>query len=101
MEPDDEPPASGRDETGPEEGTRWEAEATRVDPEGVARKRAQGPLSPGGLLARRFRVVRFLARGGMGDVYEAEDLELGGRLALKTIRSSIASDAKMMARFRR
>ena len=33
-------------------------------------------FSPAMVLAGRFRIVRFIARGGMGEVYEAEDLEL-------------------------
>src|SRR5947209_15145749 len=33
----------------------------------------------------RYRIVRLLAAGGMGEVYEAEDLELRVRVALKTI----------------
>ena len=35
---------------------------------------------PGDLLCDRFRVVRFIARGGMGELYEAEDLELAARI---------------------
>src|SRR5215471_2287672 len=33
-------------------------------------------FSPSMVVARRFRIIRLIARGGMGDVYEAEDLEL-------------------------
>jgi hypothetical protein len=40
---------------------------------------------PDEVLARRFRIVRFLAAGGMGEVYEAEDLELRERVAVKCI----------------
>src|SRR5690348_416134 len=40
-------------------------------------------------LAGRFRVINFLARGGMGEVYEAEDLELHEAVALKTVRSEL------------
>ena len=49
-----------------------------------------GTFRAGDLLCERFRVVRFIARGGMGELYEAEDLTLGERVALKTIRSEIA-----------
>ena len=49
----------------------------------------------------RFRVVRFIARGGMGELYEAEDLTLGERVALKTIRSEIAINERANQRFRR
>jgi tetratricopeptide (TPR) repeat protein/tRNA A-37 threonylcarbamoyl transferase component Bud32 len=55
----------------------------------------------GDLLCERFRVVRFIARGGMGELYEAEDLTLGERIALKTIRSEIAVDERATQRFRR
>ena len=40
----------------------------------------------GDIVAERFRITRFLAVGGMGEVYEAEDLELSESVALKTIR---------------
>jgi len=66
-----------------------------------ARLPADFSLTPGEVLSGRFRVVRFLAAGGMGEVYEAEDLELGGRLALKTILRPLADDPAVMERFRR
>lgn len=56
---------------------------------------------PGDVLADRYKVVRFVARGGMGEVYEVEDLALHGRLALKTIRPEIARDPVAVARFKR
>jgi tetratricopeptide (TPR) repeat protein/tRNA A-37 threonylcarbamoyl transferase component Bud32/TolB-like protein len=55
----------------------------------------------GQVLEDRFRVVRFIARGGMGEVYEAEDLELGERIALKTVRADVADDEIALRRFRR
>jgi eukaryotic-like serine/threonine-protein kinase len=55
----------------------------------------------GHVVAGRYRVVRFIARGGMGEVYEAEDLELGGAVALKTIRPEVAEDETAVERFRR
>jgi len=57
-------------------------------------------FEPGQLILNRFRIVRLIGWGGMGEVYEAEDLELG-RIALKTIRSTIASSAVALERFRR
>ncbi len=54
----------------------------------------------GQLLAGRFRIVRFIASGGMGEVYEAEDQVLRERVALKTIRSD-AGDERDTERFRR
>ncbi len=53
------------------------------------------------MLADRFRIVRFIGHGGMGDVYEAEDLELGERVALKTVRPAVAHLTGAIDRFRR
>ncbi len=52
-------------------------------------------------MAERFRITRFIARGGMGEVYEAEDIELHERVALKCIRSELLDDAKSLDRFKR
>jgi tetratricopeptide (TPR) repeat protein len=57
-------------------------------------------FSSGDVVSGRYRIVRFIARGGMGEVYEAEDLELKGRVALKTLLPEIASDPQMIARFK-
>ena len=54
---------------------------------------------PGQMVADRFRVVRFLAEGGMGEVYEALDTELGERVALKTVRQTILDDDEAESRF--
>ena len=58
-------------------------------------------LPEGAVLAGRFRIVRFIASGGMGEVYEAEDEELRERVAVKTIRPEILSQSNAIARFRR
>src|SRR5262245_4941053 len=58
-------------------------------------------LFPGQLLADRFKIVKFIARGGMGDVYEAEDIELHERVALKTVRPEIARASQAVDRFKR
>jgi serine/threonine protein kinase/Flp pilus assembly protein TadD len=56
---------------------------------------------PGELVAGRFRILRFIAEGGMGEVYAAQDLELEGTVALKTVRPVLASDSGVLARFKR
>jgi len=58
-------------------------------------------LAPGIVVSGRFEIIRFLGEGGMGEVYEARDLELGDHLALKTIRPEISTDKKVITRFKR
>jgi tRNA A-37 threonylcarbamoyl transferase component Bud32 len=58
-------------------------------------------LSPGESLAGRFTILRFIAQGGMGAVYEANDTMLRSHVALKVIRGRIATDATALERFRR
>ena len=61
-----------------------------------------GPLLlEGEVLAGRYCIRRFVARGGGGEVYEAEDLELGLRLALKTLSTVDGADGGRVERFRR
>ena len=56
----------------------------------------------GELVAGRFRIVGFLGAGGMGEVYEAEDLRLDvDNLALKTLPGHIAADEAAIARLKR
>jgi Tol biopolymer transport system component len=57
-------------------------------------------FSPSQLVNGRFRIIRLIARGGMGDVYEAEDLQLGVSVALKTIRPDIAADERVLELFK-
>ena len=42
-------------------------------------EQAEERIAPGELLAERFRVLGFIAAGGMGEVYKAEDTRTAGR----------------------
>lgn len=53
------------------------------------------------LVASRFRVVRLIGDGSMGEVYEAFDERLQVRVALKTLRPELTSDPHALDRFRR
>ena len=73
---------------------------TVVDP-AHQRTGDDGLLRPGFILERRFVIVRLLGSGGMGEVYEAEDLSLRrARIALKTVRAEWASREDLLQRFR-
>ena len=48
-----------------------------------------------------YRVGRLIGAGGMGEVYDAEDLQLGRRVALKVLPAEVASDRERLARFTR
>jgi hypothetical protein len=55
----------------------------------------------GDLLADRFRIVAPLGKGGMGEVYRADDLSLGVSVALKILPERIATNAIWLTRFRK
>jgi hypothetical protein len=58
-----------------------------------------GRFTPGQIIAERYRVVALAGRGGMGEVYRAEDLTLGQVVALKFLPEALTQDAAALARF--
>ncbi len=58
-----------------------------------------GHLLPGTVLAGRYRMFGLLGRGGMGEVYRADDLTLGQPVALKFLPHDVERDPERLERF--
>lgn len=58
-------------------------------------------FADGELVAGRYRIIRLLARGGVGQVFEVEDQELGERVAFKTLHPRYASSPEAIEQFKR
>jgi serine/threonine protein kinase len=67
----------------------------------IASEEASPRFVAGDLLAERFRVIRYIDRGGTGEVYEAEDVRDGSRVAVKALLAELADDAYALQMFRR
>ena len=82
---------------------RSEPARLRLKAGSVDTNRTLNGLHPSDVIADRFRIIRFIDRGGMGEVYEAEDLAMRSRhrLALKIIRRKISTNGAVVARFER
>jgi serine/threonine-protein kinase len=59
----------------------------------------QGRFAPGSVIAGRYRIVNLIARGGMGEVYRADDLKLSEPVAMKFLPESLAADKQWLDRF--
>jgi serine/threonine-protein kinase len=69
---------------------------------GSTRRPGRDPtIVPGDVLNGIYLVERFIARGGMGEVFEGVNIESEERVAIKAIRSHLASDPKVIALFRK
>src|SRR5947208_4153868 len=58
-----------------------------------------GRLAPGSIIAGRYRLVALLGRGGMGEVYRADDLTLDHPVALKFLPEAVAASPDALTQF--
>ncbi|OLD28936.1 MAG: hypothetical protein AUJ04_00335 [Acidobacteria bacterium 13_1_40CM_3_55_6] len=93
-------------------GFSFDDATQRLEPESLPRKSEKQSVTsfnsiddarfvPGTMLAERYRIVGLVGKGGMGEVYRADDLKLAQPVALKFLPDHLLSDGAALARFHR
>ncbi len=89
----------------PHSPSRANTPSSRADSSGVTSSSSSwsgaGRFAAGTILASRYRIVAALGRGGMGEVFRAEDLTLQQEIALKFLPHELTSDPAALERFHR
>jgi serine/threonine-protein kinase len=58
-------------------------------------------LEPGEVIEGKYRIVRLIGEGGMGAVYEGENVRINRRVAIKVLHAAFAGNADVVKRFER
>jgi hypothetical protein len=58
-------------------------------------------LQPGQIINDKYRIVRLIGQGGMGEVYEGENVSIARRVAIKVLLNEAAMNADIVQRFER
>jgi serine/threonine-protein kinase len=87
------------DETGPVPGVPRQSPSRLGGPFSQFGPLEDARFAPGHIFASRYRIVSLLGRGGMGEVYRAEDLRLGQAVALKLMSGSLPQGRENVRRF--
>ena len=56
-------------------------------------------LQPGQIIQDKYRIVRLIGQGGMGEVYEGENVSIRRRVAIKVLLGEAAMNADIVQRF--
>src|SRR5262245_32930557 len=90
---------AGRTPEGPDADRFRSALETRLPLSRIGPVDSDERFAPGRIFADRYRVVSLLGRGATGEVYRADDLKLGQRVALKLLAPTSGQHRRFLERF--